>query len=78
MTEEVHPAPPQWDEEAQQQAMAEVLELGEALFDFTLEAASSAHAERRAEGEDEPFPTADLRAAADVFFAALRALYAPH
>jgi hypothetical protein len=51
---------------------AEVLELGQALFDAVIEAAA---APPPVEGETrEPFPTDDVRAAAEEFFTALRAL----
>ena len=50
---------------------AEVLELGQALFDAVIEAAA---APPPVEGETRgPFPTDDVRAAAEEFFTALRA-----
>jgi hypothetical protein len=51
---------------------AEVLELGQALFDTVIDAAA---APPPVEGETrEPFPTDDVRAAAEEFFIALRVL----
>lgn len=49
---------------------AEVLELGETLFDAVLDAA--AHPDPAA--ENEPFPETELRTAADEFFRSLRSL----
>ncbi len=49
---------------------AEVLELGETLFDAALEAAAHPSS---ADGEG-PFPEAEMRVAADEFFQAVRAL----
>lgn len=49
---------------------AEVLELGETLFDAVLDAA--AHPDPAA--ENDPFPEAELRTAADEFFRSLRTL----
>lgn len=49
---------------------AEVLELGETLFDAVLDAA--AHPDPTA--DNEPFPEAELRTAADEFFRTLRTL----
>src|SRR5437870_4541224 len=46
---------------------AEVVELGQALFDAALDAAAG-----RASAADEPFPEDDLRDAADEFFRAVR------
>jgi len=52
------------------QIAAEVLELGEALFDAALEAAV-----RCPVGDtEEPFPETEMRTAADGFFRALRIL----
>ena len=70
MTEEAHPVPPQRDE-VQQQVIAEVLELGEALFDAAIDAATGG---QPAQETDEPSPEAEMRAAADEFFTALRLL----
>lgn len=56
---------------ARQQAAAEVLELGQTLFDAVIEAASGSPS---ADAPDEPFPAEDVRAAADEFFRALRVL----
>ncbi len=50
----------------------EVLELGEALFDAAIEAA----ARPVSESNGEAFPAEEMRAAAEEFFAALRALLA--
>lgn len=50
---------------------AEVIELGEALFDETLAAAAHGGSES---GDGEPFPVDAVRAAADEFFSALRLL----
>ncbi len=50
---------------------AEVLELGQALFDAVIE---TALARCPREGADEAYPEAELRAAADQFFTALRLL----
>lgn len=50
---------------------AEVLELGESLFEIALEAGSH----KPAEGEEgEAFPTEEFRAATQEFFSALRLL----
>lgn len=51
---------------------AEVLELGEALFDTLIEAAGNEVTEPRERGD--AFPEEDLRVAGEEFFAALRAL----
>ena len=52
------------------QIAAEVLELGETLFDAALEAAARCQA-----GDvEEPFPETEMRTAADDFFRALRIL----
>lgn len=53
------------------QAAVEVLELGQALFEAVIEAASSP---ATGDAPDEPFPTEDVRAAAEEFFQALRLL----
>lgn len=53
------------------QIAAEVLELGEALFDAAIDAAAG---RQPAQVTDEPYPEAELRAAADEFFTALRLL----
>ena len=58
-------------DEIHQHAAAEILELGEMLFDTAIDAA----AQRSAEGEeDDASLTEDMRAAADEFFTALRLL----
>lgn len=54
-----------------QQAAAEVLELGQTLFDAIIEAASNPTA---GDAAGEPFPAEDVRAAAAEFFRALRLL----
>lgn len=55
-----------------QRIAAEVLELGQALFDAVIEAASALP---EADGsEDEGFPAEEMRAAASEFFRALRVL----
>lgn len=54
-----------------QQAAAEVLELGQTLFDAVIEAASSSAA---GDASGEPFPAEDVRAVANEFFLALRLL----
>lgn len=54
-----------------QQVKAEVLELGQTLFDAVIEAAASPPARDAA---NEPFPAEEVRAAADEFFRALRLL----
>jgi hypothetical protein len=59
-------------DESRQRVAAEVVELGEALFDAVIDAVAS-H-QTTADASDEPFPTEDLRAAADEFFRALRVL----
>ncbi len=56
---------------ARQRVAAEVLELGEALFDAVIETAAR---KPPVDGEDEMFPEADVRAAASEFFTALRLL----
>lgn len=55
----------------QQPIAAEVLELGQMLFDAVIEAASRSGPEN---APSEPFPAEDVRAAADEFFRALRVL----
>ncbi len=50
---------------------AEVLELGQMLFDAVIEVAARPKAD---EQESEPFPAEDVRAAAEEFFRALRVL----
>ena len=57
------------DVDRRRQIAAEVLELGETLFDAVLDAAARPPAD-----EAEPFPEAELRTAADEFFRAMRAL----
>ena len=52
------------------QIAAEVLELGEALFDAVLDAAAASPTAQ----EGEPFPEIEMRTAADEFFQAVRAL----
>ena len=60
------------DDEALTPVAAEVVELGQALFDAVIDAAAGPPP---VEGETrEPFPTDDVRAAAAEFFTALRAL----
>lgn len=57
---------------ARRRVAGEVLELGQALFDTVIEAAA---APPPPDGEEPAvFPVDDVRAAADEFFAALRAL----
>lgn len=57
-------------DEVRRRAAAEVLELGETLFDAVLDAAAA-----RAPAEaGEPFPQAELRVAADEFFQTVRVL----
>ena len=56
---------------AREQAAAEVLELGQALFDAVIEAAAQPAA---ADAPGQPFPAEDVRAAATEFFRALRLL----
>ncbi len=59
------------DRESQQRIAAEVIELGEALFETALEAGDH----RRAEGQEgEAYPVEEIRAATDEFFTALRLL----
>ncbi len=53
-----------------QRVAAEVLELGAALFDDVIDVA----ARDLPEGDAEPFPEAEIRAAVDEFFVALRLL----
>lgn len=67
------PAPqPDWGPpQGRQQVAAEVLELGEALFDAAINAATGG---QPAQETDESYPEAELRAAADEFFTALRLL----
>ena len=58
--------------DARQRVAAEVLELGQALFDALIETAATA---RDPDGsEPTPFPADEVRAAADAFFTALRLL----
>jgi hypothetical protein len=52
--------------------IAEVLELGQTLFDAAIEAAGTAAGNASA---GDPFPEDDLRAAADAFFDTLRLLF---
>jgi hypothetical protein len=56
---------------SRRQIAAEVLELGEALFDAAIDAATGG---QLAAATDEPSPEAELRAAAEEFFTALRLL----
>lgn len=56
---------------SRQQAAAEVLELGQTLFDAVIEAAGSPPASDAASA---PFPAEEVRAAAEEFFHALRLL----
>lgn len=60
------------ENKARQHVAAEILELGETLFDAVIDAA--ANRPNTVEGSGEPFPTEDFRAAADEFFRALRVL----
>jgi hypothetical protein len=60
------------EEQMQQRVAAEVLELGETLFDAVIDAATDRPTTE--DGSSEAFPTEDLRAAADEFFRALRVL----
>jgi hypothetical protein len=53
-----------------QRVAAEVLELGAALFDDVIDAAAA----QSGNADAEPFPEADVRAAAAEFFTALRLL----
>jgi hypothetical protein len=55
--------------DAHRRVAAEVLELGETLFDAVLDAA-----QRPPNAEGDPFPEAELRTAAEEFFQALRTL----
>ncbi len=64
------PPPVLADPDRRRQIAAEVLELGETLFDTLLDAAVA----RPPADEAEPFPEADLRTAADEFFRTVRAL----
>jgi len=61
----------QYDPEIQQRLAAEVLELGESLFEMALEAGS--HQSSTGE-EGEAYPIDELRAATQEFFSALRLL----
>jgi hypothetical protein len=59
------------DEGSRKRIAAEVIELGEALFETALEAGSY----RSAEGQEgEAYPVEEIRAATDEFFTALRLL----
>lgn len=58
-------------EQHPQQVKAEVLELGQTLFDAVIEAAASPAA---GDAASEPFPAEEVRAAAGEFFHALRVL----
>jgi DNA-binding MarR family transcriptional regulator len=53
--------------------IAEVLELGETLFDAALDAAAGC----AMKDAEEPFPEKEMRTAADEFFRALRVLLRP-
>ena len=57
--------------EARQHVAAEVLELGQALFDALIETAAARQPDN---SEPTPFPVDEVRAAADEFFTALRLL----
>jgi len=57
---------------SKQRLVAEVLELGESLFETALEARSQQPA--KDEGEGDKYPIDELRAAAQEFFSALRLL----
>jgi hypothetical protein len=59
------------NEENRQHMAAEVLELGQSLFETTLEAGNHHSAENQ---EDEVYPTEEIRATAQEFFTALRLL----
>jgi hypothetical protein len=59
------------NEESRQRIAAEVLELGESLFEFTLEAGSH-QLEKDQKGE--VYPIEEIQAASDEFFTALRLL----
>ena len=59
-------------DETRQRVSAEVLELGETLFDAVIDAVADRPTSE--EGSGEPFPTEDLCAAAVEFFRALRVL----
>ena len=64
------PPPAPADADRRRQIAAEVLELGETLFDAVLVAVVA----RSSANEAEPFPEVELRTAADEFFRAVRAL----
>ena len=57
--------------DARQRVAAEVLELGQALFDALIETAADRQPDN---SEPTPFPVDEVRAAADEFFTALRLL----
>ncbi len=62
--------PPVLDNNDRRRIAAEVLELGETLFDAALEATARC----LAGDTEEPFPETEMRTAADDFFRALRIL----
>lgn len=59
------------DEECRQRIAAEMLELGQSLFEMALEAGNHQSAEGQ---ESEGYPVGDIHAAAQEFFTALRLL----
>jgi hypothetical protein len=59
------------NEESRQRMAAEVIELGEALFETALEVGNHHPAEGH---EGEAYPVEEIRAATDEFFTALRLL----
>lgn len=61
---------PLGDSDRSRHIAAEVVELGETLFDSALEAA----VQRTSNNKAEPFPEQQIRTAADEFFQTLRAL----
>jgi len=63
--------PPLQQNDARQQAAAEVLELGQDLFDAVIGAAAKPAA---GDAAGDPFPAEEVRAAAAEFFRALRLL----
>jgi hypothetical protein len=62
--------PPAHSDDDRRQVAAEVLELGETLFDAVLDAAGA----RSGTEGSEPLPEAELRTAAEEFFQTLRVL----
>ncbi|HEU5377417.1 MAG TPA: hypothetical protein VFV38_18500 [Ktedonobacteraceae bacterium] len=59
------------NEEKRQRVAAEVLELGQSLFETALEAGNHHSAEKQ---EGEVYPTEEIRAATEEFFTALQLL----